>query len=488
MCIALHKQVRVFSMGLSLLSSRLTFLVLLLQLSHIPCIAKKLDHIISSSRIHSSKLLYNALRNDSTVSQSSIAPSMSAMVSPGSPTTESVHLKLNERSSVCVGSEGREGDKEDGSSSATEAGASNNTIVIIDEFVDSRTNETIVAGVEGISFRELSCLSVHLYGENFTEIAQHEMSKVRIRSRSIDLASNDSLSAVLGLWRDGKLLIRSKEWPYNVLSNGYANPKVDKFKHTVESHITRMSRLAEDSPPTNDVLDQFLDQMKQSPGSTKSLREEFSFDPNMSTNGTLSLLKSFSVWFRGLFPYFYDNCSSCGNKHDNYHFGLIHPSPEEFSYQARVTELYQCSRCNEMSRFPRYNKAIKVLSTRAGRCGEYSMLMLCLLDRLGYSTRWIVDWNDHVWNEVKLGNGDWVHLDPCEASVAENLLYEGWGKKCTYIFAYSFVEPFAEDVTAKYTANFSASLVRRESDGISQVVIEESLTRAKELMKKISKM
>ena len=31
-----------------------------------------------------------------------------------------------------------------------------------------------------------------------------------------------------------------------------------------------------------------------------------------------------------------------------------------------------------------------------GRCGEYSVLMMQMLESLDYDTKWVVDWADHV--------------------------------------------------------------------------------------------
>ena len=113
------------------------------------------------------------------------------------------------------------------------------------------------------------------------------------------------------------------------------------------------------------------------------------------------------------------------------------------------TELYLCGKCGGQHRFPRFNNVIKVLETRRGRCGEYSVLFLRMLRLLGYQVRWIVDWADHVWIEVLYSNGTsdrrWIHADPCEAAVDEPLLYESWGKNQTYILAFS-------DITADNAA------------------------------------
>ena len=31
---------------------------------------------------------------------------------------------------------------------------------------------------------------------------------------------------------------------------------------------------------------------------------------------------------------------------------------------------------------------------------------------------------------------EWIHIDPCEAAVDEPLIYKGWGKNQTFIFAF----------------------------------------------------
>jgi len=242
----------------------------------------------------------------------------------------------------------------------------------------------------------------------------------------------------------------------------------------------------------------------------------------------LETFQMFLDWFRGKFPYFHDACDSCGasckdaplsegddddeivdstngeiigsnnvqeetdiemescqheDDKDNDYFsfvGYIGPSPGERLGNASRTELYRCRSCSAFTRFPRYNKALWVTQTRRGRCGEYSMLLYRMLRSLGYEKiRWVVDWADHVWVEVLLGDGvksksdateeigigRWVHLDPCEAAVDNPLLYSSWGKNQTYLMA--FYDPYAmmastsdgkdssiqpvEDVTLRYT-------------------------------------
>ena len=206
----------------------------------------------------------------------------------------------------------------------------------------------------------------------------------------------------------------------------------------------------------------------------------------------IDTFQSFLHWFRNNFPYFHDQCDSCGaackddpnpqfnddveakkeggdglvhnvecdeqqagegeeNEDDFSFLGYVHPTHAERLGNASRTELYRCRTCSSYTRFPRYNKALWVTSTQRGRCGEYSMLLYRMLRVLGYDkVRWVVDWADHVWAEVWLGDGvhsekhagggRWVHLDPCEAAVDNPLLYESWGKNQTYIVA--FHDPF----------------------------------------------
>jgi hypothetical protein len=119
----------------------------------------------------------------------------------------------------------------------------------------------------------------------------------------------------------------------------------------------------------------------------------------------------------------------------------LHPSLLNAIIITVRTELYVCSNktCDKTYRFPRYNDVSKVsdgvvshsifftlhvtykimnqctyikythasicayvrapsqvIETRMGRCGEYSVLMMQMLESLDYDTKWVVDWADHV--------------------------------------------------------------------------------------------
>ena len=77
---------------------------------------------------------------------------------------------------------------------------------------------------------------------------------------------------------------------------------------------------------------------------------------------------------------------------------------------------YYCSPCAHLIRFPRYHgKPAKLLSTRRGRCGEWANCFALILRSLGFDTRHVLDWTDHVWVEVfSEAEGRWLHADPCE--------------------------------------------------------------------------
>ena len=109
-----------------------------------------------------------------------------------------------------------------------------------------------------------------------------------------------------------------------------------------------------------------------------------------------------------------------------------------------------------------------------------SQVMLQMGLSLGWPTRWVVDWDDHQWVELRMSEGGedrggkkgggkgggkgsgsrWVHVDPCEAAIDQTGLYASWGKNQTYIIALDGAR--ATDVTREYTADWNATLSRRK--------------------------
>jgi hypothetical protein len=267
----------------------------------------------------------------------------------------------------------------------------------------------------------------------------------------------------------------------------------------------------------------------------------------------LGHLKHFLEWFRSQFPYYYDRCGTCGAsmKEDNARHpplvnhrdsvndvdsgddqeeqdehqtfvGYIYPDEVELQGKASRTEMYHCHKCESFTRFPRYNSVTHVIENHRGRCGEYSMLLYRMLRALDHEARWVVDWADHVWAEVALGGGGggkqggtslsstarrWVHLDPCEAAVDENFIYQGWGKKQTYILGFyappqrgagtgtddtdtdigsssdpldlfdtTLTTPIIEDITATYTTDSWDDICKRRDE--SEDEIRASMAKA----------
>eukprot|EP00977_Amphora_coffeiformis_P024823 scaffold17305_cov172-Amphora_coffeaeformis.AAC.5 len=231
----------------------------------------------------------------------------------------------------------------------------------------------------------------------------------------------------------------------------------------------------------------------------------------------LSYLKEFLEWFRSQFPYYYDRCGNCGASiredlannmisdstdsgkggHKTF-LGYVYPLKPELKGKASRTELYQCHKCHSYTRFPRYNSAWHVMEHKRGRCGEYSMLLFRMMRALGHETRWVVDWADHVWVELFCArSGEWIHLDPCEAAVRENLLYQGWGKKQTYVLGFyaplattnGSVEastltrktPLIEDITSAYTSDTRQEIQTRRDESERQV--QAALEKATEYLR-----
>jgi len=194
-------------------------------------------------------------------------------------------------------------------------------------------------------------------------------------------------------------------------------------------------------------------------------------------------MQEFLDWFRSTFPYYYDTCDACGasslSSEEMMHtfLGVSCPSSDESMVgKAKQVEFFGCPKCGSVTRFPRFNAAIPICENRRGRCGEYNLLLLRMLQALGHTCRYVVDLgNGHAWSEVQWDsattrnntNRRWLHLDPCEAAVNKNLLYQEWGRHLTSVFAFCappfvFDEshhreaiPIIEDVTDNYKSQRS---------------------------------
>jgi hypothetical protein len=90
------------------------------------------------------------------------------------------------------------------------------------------------------------------------------------------------------------------------------------------------------------------------------------------------LLKALLKWFKTEF-FKWTNappCRACQSPATQGIQGGNQPTDEERKYLANNTEVYICTICSAITRFPRYNDPVKLLETRQGRCGEWSNVSL----------------------------------------------------------------------------------------------------------------
>ena len=170
-------------------------------------------------------------------------------------------------------------------------------------------------------------------------------------------------------------------------------------------------------------------------------------------------------------------CPGCGQNDKNYkviNYGEK-PNEEEKKFLAYRTEIYFCNNCNKEVRFARYNKTIKLLETKTGRCSEWSNLFGGILYTCGFKTRLINNFEDHVWNEFyNEEEKRWIHIDSCEEAYDTNLVYEqGWGRVMTFILGMS--DDGLVDVTPRYIKDWKIVNERRSQKMIIklQKIMEE---------------
>ncbi|RNA40801.1 Peptide-N(4)-(N-acetyl-beta-glucosaminyl)asparagine amidase [Brachionus plicatilis] len=168
-------------------------------------------------------------------------------------------------------------------------------------------------------------------------------------------------------------------------------------------------------------------------------------------------------WFKNEFFRWINqpDCQSCKSNKAVVFFKNDKPNINEITWMAGNVEVYKCSNCQTLTRFPRYNHPSKLLDTRGGRCGEWANCFCLVLRSMDFDARYVLDWTDHVWCEVySESQKRWLHADPCENTLDKPLVYEhGWNKQLTYIIAFSRYECL--DVTWRYSAKHQEVLKRR---------------------------
>ncbi|GFR48158.1 hypothetical protein Agub_g9993, partial [Astrephomene gubernaculifera] len=178
------------------------------------------------------------------------------------------------------------------------------------------------------------------------------------------------------------------------------------------------------------------------------------------------LARELLAWFKTEFFTWVDTlpCTACGSSSTR-PVGLASPPllPAERSGLATRVELHGCPGCGAVQRFPRFNHPGRLLEAgcRRGRCGEWANAFLLCCRAAGLTARYVSDWSDHVWTEYYSHRlRRWVHLDACEASYDQPLLYEGgWGKQVSYVVAAGATG--VADVSQRYTARWAEVVGRR---------------------------
>uniref|UniRef100_A0A8C9UPJ6 Peptide-N(4)-(N-acetyl-beta-glucosaminyl)asparagine amidase n=1 Tax=Spermophilus dauricus TaxID=99837 RepID=A0A8C9UPJ6_SPEDA len=186
------------------------------------------------------------------------------------------------------------------------------------------------------------------------------------------------------------------------------------------------------------------------------------------------LLLELLHWFKEEFFHWVNNivCSKCGGQTRSRNKSLL-PNDDELKWGAKNVEDHYCDTCQLSNRFPRYNNPEKLLETRCGRCGEWANCFTLCCRALGFEARYVWDYTDHVWTEVfSPSQQRWLHCDACEDVCDKPLLYEiGWGKKLSYVIAFSKDE--VVDVTWRYSCKHEEVISRRTE--IKEELLRETI-------------
>ncbi|XP_025956940.2 peptide-N(4)-(N-acetyl-beta-glucosaminyl)asparagine amidase isoform X1 [Dromaius novaehollandiae] len=205
----------------------------------------------------------------------------------------------------------------------------------------------------------------------------------------------------------------------------------------------------------------------------KKLAQATVLDKGAHVNEEDFLLLELLNWFKNDFFHWVNNlpCSRCGGQtepKDN-----LSPTDDDIRWNVSRVENHYCNQCQFCNRFPRYNNPEKLLETRRGRCGEWANCFTLCCRAVGFEARYVWDITDHVWTEVySASQKRWLHCDPCENVCDKPLLYEtGWGKKLSYIIAFSKDE--VVDVTWRYSCKHEEVLSRRTV--VSEAMLRETI-------------
>ncbi|XP_040403239.1 peptide-N(4)-(N-acetyl-beta-glucosaminyl)asparagine amidase isoform X2 [Cygnus olor] len=220
-------------------------------------------------------------------------------------------------------------------------------------------------------------------------------------------------------------LVQSLEMAANILKALQSN-----FEHVLVYEDPSLQQKALASIP--------LQQLKGK--AQKKLSQATRLDKGAHVNEEDFLLLELLDWFKNDFFHWVNSlpCSRCGGQTEHKSDKLT-PTDDDLRWNASRVENHYCNQCQFCNRFPRYSNPEKLLETRCGRCGEWANCFTLCCRAVGFEARYVWDCTDHVWTEVYSSSQKrWLHCDPCENACDKPLLYEtGWGKKLSYIIAFS---------------------------------------------------
>lgn len=265
----------------------------------------------------------------------------------------------------------------------------------------------------------------------------------------------------IGFIDDDNYLVLPNHINNNTL-NSYKQEILNIFSEDKKCKLTENNFLKEINSSSLAVL-KFEDKVLQNKALQNLTPEDIELFSNLNKYNTdliyhekmmLRLMK----WFKESFFKWFDTpiCNFCNSS--TKFKGINNDAVEE---NVKYSEIYECENCNLITDFKRYGICEQLLITRKGRCGEWANCFTLFCRALGWEARLVIDKTDHVWTEVwSVQQKRWIHCDPCETALDKPLLYEkGWGKKLSYVIAYSNDE--VQDVTWRYTENSNNILKRR---------------------------
>jgi len=227
----------------------------------------------------------------------------------------------------------------------------------------------------------------------------------QLTNRTVDAKDSGVQAELKELWTEGRLLVTALEPYYESVV------KENEFKPKLLRSVQRMRLYmhSREGQSPEDLLQWLQLELLNSNLLKDRELDYFSFRESRTFDEHCGVLKELMLWFQPAYPYYHATCLTpeCNGPKNTSFLGIVAATEAEKVHHASRAELLLCSSCGQMSRFPRFNDALKVLfESKLGRCGEFSMCALALLESLGYTTRWVVDWSDHVWVEALL-DGKW---------------------------------------------------------------------------------